>query len=143
MAWYIVLCVIVLTLAYVFFNYFRIRKMSEGTDEMIEMAGIIRSGASTFMKTEYKTIAIVVVVIALVFSLFVEATSGYLSVWRLHEQRCVRTWHGAAQHMQMSAQRTGPAERFRLAKQSRWRFAAAASAVLAYRRLVCSALFWC
>ena len=76
MAWYIVLCVIVLTLAYVFFNYFRIRKMSEGTDEMIEMAGIIRSGASTFMKTEYKTIAIVVVVIALVFSLFVEATSG-------------------------------------------------------------------
>lgn len=76
MAWYIVLCVIVLTLAYVFFNYFRIRKMSEGTGEMIEMAGIIRSGASTFMKTEYKTIAIVVVVIALVFSLFVEATSG-------------------------------------------------------------------
>ena len=76
MAWYIVLCVIVLTLAYVFFNYFRIRKMSEGTDEMIEMAGIIRSGATTFMKTEYKTIAIVVVVIALVFSLFVEATSG-------------------------------------------------------------------
>lgn len=76
MAWYIVLCVIVLTLAYVFFNYFRIRKMSEGTGEMAEMAGIIRSGASTFMKTEYKTIAIVVVVIALVFSLFVEATSG-------------------------------------------------------------------
>lgn len=76
MAWYIVLCVIVLALAYVFFNYFRIRKMSEGTGEMIEMAGIIRSGASTFMKTEYKTIAVVVVVIALVFSLFVEATSG-------------------------------------------------------------------
>lgn len=76
MAWYIVLCVIVLALAYVFFNYFRIRKMSEGTGEMIEMAGIIRSGASTFMKTEYKTIAFVVVAIALVFSLFVEATSG-------------------------------------------------------------------
>lgn len=76
MAWYIVLCVIMLTLAYVFFNYFRIRKMSEGTGEMIEMAGIIRSGASTFMKTEYKTIAFVVVAIALVFSLFVEATSG-------------------------------------------------------------------
>lgn len=76
MAWYIVLCVIVLALAYVFFNYFRIRKMSEGTGEMIEMAGIIRSGASTFMKTEYKTVAVVVVVIALVFSLFVEATSG-------------------------------------------------------------------
>lgn len=76
MAWYIVLCVIMLTLAYVFFNYFRIRKMNEGTNEMAEMAGIIRSGASTFMKTEYKTIAFVVVAIALVFSLFVEATSG-------------------------------------------------------------------
>ena len=73
---YLVLAVIVLTVAYVFYNFFRIRKMEEGTAEMSEMAGIIRSGASTFMKTEYKTIALVVVALALVFSLFVEKTSG-------------------------------------------------------------------
>ncbi len=73
---YIVLCVAVLAIAYVVFNFFKIRAMKEGTDEMVEMAGIIRSGASTFMKTEYKTIAIVVAAVALVFSLFIEATSG-------------------------------------------------------------------
>ena len=74
--WLLVLCVIVLAIAYIFWNYFRIRKMGEGTADMVEMSGIIRSGASTFMKTEYKTIAIVVVILALVFSLFVEKTSG-------------------------------------------------------------------
>ncbi len=74
--YYIVLAVGVLTVCYVFFNFFKIKRMKEGTAEMVEMAGIIRSGASTFMKTEYKTIAIVAVVIAAVFSLFIEKTSG-------------------------------------------------------------------
>ena len=76
MAWTIILCVIVLAIAYIFFNYFRIRRMKEGTREMVEMAGIIRSGASTFLKTEYKTIAVVVILVAAVFTLFVERTSG-------------------------------------------------------------------
>lgn len=75
-SYFIVLGVIVLTVAYILFNFFRIRKMSEGTADMAEMAGIIRSGAATFMKTEYKTIAIVVVIVALVFSLFIEKSSG-------------------------------------------------------------------
>ncbi len=74
----IVLGLIVLALAYVIFNFFRIKKMNEGTKEMVEMAGIIRSGASMFLKTEFKTVAIVVAVIALAFSLFVEATSALL-----------------------------------------------------------------
>ncbi len=72
----IALAVVVFAVCYVFFNFFRIRKMKEGTPEMVEMAGIIRSGAATFMKTEYKTIGIVVVAIAVVFSLFIEKTSG-------------------------------------------------------------------
>ena len=75
-SWIIVLCVVLLAIAYVFYNFFRIRKMEEGTSEMVEMAGIIRSGASTFMKTEYKTIVIVVILVAALFSLFVENTSG-------------------------------------------------------------------
>ena len=75
-AWIVVMIVILLAVAYVFYNYFRIRKMGEGTADMIEMAEIIRSGAATFMKTEYKTISVVVVLVALVFSLFVERTSG-------------------------------------------------------------------
>ena len=73
---YAVLAVIVLAICYVAFNYVRIKKMSEGTAELAEMAGIIRSGASAFMVTEYKTITIVVVALAVLFSLFVEKTSG-------------------------------------------------------------------
>jgi len=71
-----VLSIIAVTLAYVVWNYTRIRKMPEGTADMVEMAAIIRSGANAFMKTEYKTIAIVVVLVALALSLFVEKTSG-------------------------------------------------------------------
>ena len=75
--WYCaILAVVVLTLAYVIFNYLKIRRMKEGTAEMSEMAGIIRDGASTFMKTEYRTVVIVVALLAVVFSLFVEKTSG-------------------------------------------------------------------
>lgn len=74
--WYIVLCIIVLAVCYILFNFLKVKRMKEGTEEMAEMAGIIRSGSVTFLKTEYKTIALVVAIVALVFSLFVEKTSG-------------------------------------------------------------------
>ena len=57
-SWLIVLAVVVVALLYILSCYFRIKKMDEGTDEMVEMSGIIRSGASTFIKTEFKYIAI-------------------------------------------------------------------------------------
>ncbi|MBQ7033091.1 MAG: sodium-translocating pyrophosphatase [Clostridia bacterium] len=72
----IIFAVVVLALAYVLFNFIRIRKMKEGTAEMVEMAGIIRDGASTFLKTEFRAIAIVVLIVAALFSLFIEKTSG-------------------------------------------------------------------
>ncbi len=72
----VLFAVVALALAYVAFNYVRIRKMNEGTEEMVEMAGIIRDGASAFLKTEFRAIAIVVLVVALLFSLFIEKTSG-------------------------------------------------------------------
>ena len=75
-SWLIVLGVVVLALIYVVFNYFRIKKMPEGTPEMIELSGIIRSGAQTFLKTEYKSICIVVAVVAVVFALFVHWSTG-------------------------------------------------------------------
>ncbi|MDD6876881.1 MAG: sodium-translocating pyrophosphatase [Clostridiaceae bacterium] len=76
MSWFIILGVVALAILYIFWNYRRIRNMDEGTPEMAEMSGIIRSGAAAFLKTEYKTISIVVVIVALIFSLFVEKTSG-------------------------------------------------------------------
>ena len=72
----IILVVICAAIAYVGKNYFDIKRMPEGTDEMIEMSGIIRSGANTFMLTEYKTIAAVVALLAIIFSLFIEKTAG-------------------------------------------------------------------
>ena len=75
-SWLIVLGVVFLALIYVAFNYFRIKKMPEGTPEMIELSGIIRSGAQTFLKTEFKSIVIVVAVVAVIFTLCVEKTSG-------------------------------------------------------------------
>lgn len=74
--WYIVLCVIVPAVCYILFNFLKVKRMKEGTEEMAEMAGIIRSGATTFLKTEYKTILWVVAAVALIFTLFVEKTSG-------------------------------------------------------------------
>ena len=66
----------VLTIAYVAWNYFRIKKMGEGTDRMVELSGIIRSGANVFIKKEFTTIGIVVLVVAVLFSLFIEKISG-------------------------------------------------------------------
>ena len=54
MTWCLILSVIVLAIAYVIFNYVHIKGMNEGTDEMKEMAQIIRDGANTFIKTHYK-----------------------------------------------------------------------------------------
>ncbi|MCI6909401.1 MAG: sodium/proton-translocating pyrophosphatase, partial [Clostridiales bacterium] len=76
MSWFIILGVVALAILYIFWNYRRIRNMDEGTPEMAEMSAIIRSGAAAFLKTEYKTISIVVFIVALIFSLFVEKTSG-------------------------------------------------------------------
>ncbi len=71
-----VLLVAVLTICYVFWNYSRIKKMDEGTEDMKDMALIIREGAATFLRTEFRVIAIVVVLLAIVFTLFVETTSA-------------------------------------------------------------------
>ena len=74
--WLLALCVVIVAIAYVFYNYFYIKKLPEGTDDMVEMAGIIRDGASAFIRTEYRSIFIVMVCVALIFSLFIEKTSG-------------------------------------------------------------------
>lgn len=76
MAWFTALCVVALSVTYIIINFHKIRALPAGNSKMVEMAGIIRGGAKTFMKTEYKTITIVVIIVAAVFSLFIEETSG-------------------------------------------------------------------
>ncbi len=76
LVWILMLVIVLAAIAYVAWNYISIKKLNEGTEDMIELAATIRSGANTFMATEYKTVAIVVVILALVLSFFIEATAG-------------------------------------------------------------------
>ena len=71
-----VIAICVVAFLYVAINYLRIKKMSEGTDRMVKMSGIIREGANVFLKKEFITISIVVAVIAILFTLFIEKFSG-------------------------------------------------------------------
>ena len=58
-------------LAYAAFNYFTVKKLDEGTDRMREIASAIRLGANTFINYEYKIIAIVASVVALLLALVI------------------------------------------------------------------------
>ncbi len=58
-------------LAYAAFNFFSVKKLEEGTDRMQEIASAIRVGANAFITYEYKIIAIVAAVVALLLALVI------------------------------------------------------------------------
>ncbi len=68
--------VALIAVCYVALNYIRIKKMPEGTERMVKMSGIIREGSNVFIKKEFTTIAIVIAILAVLFTLFIEKTSG-------------------------------------------------------------------
>jgi K(+)-stimulated pyrophosphate-energized sodium pump len=75
--WLIVMIAIcVLAIVYVVYNYVTIKKMQEGNERMVKMSAIIREGAGVFLKKEFTTIGIVILVIAVLFTLFIEKFSG-------------------------------------------------------------------
>lgn len=76
MFYYIGLGVVFLALAFVLVCFLKLKSLPEGDEEMKEIAGIIRQGAITFMKTEYVAIGITVFVVAILISLFIEKSSG-------------------------------------------------------------------
>ncbi|MEG0829974.1 MAG: sodium-translocating pyrophosphatase [Anaerovoracaceae bacterium] len=57
-----------------------IGKLDDGTDKMKEIAGHIREGAMAFLKREYKTMVIVIVVLFLIIGYFINWTTGLLYV---------------------------------------------------------------
>ena len=57
-------------------NFMSLISHNEGNEEMVEIAKIIRDGAKTFMIAEYKVIVIVVAIIAIALSLFIEKFAG-------------------------------------------------------------------
>ncbi len=72
----IIIGVCFLAMLYVMYNYIKIKHMPEGTDRMVKMSAIIREGANVFIKKEFTTIAVVIAIIALLFTLFIEKFSG-------------------------------------------------------------------
>ena len=73
---FFMLGICVLALLYVVYNYVKIKKMKEGNARMVKMSAIIRKGSEVFLKKEFVTIAIVILIVAALFSLFIEKFSG-------------------------------------------------------------------
>ena len=68
--------VMLCTFAIIVYNFFDLRGHDEGTEQMKELAAIIRSGSKTFLKREYRSIAFAMVALAVSFSLVQEVWSG-------------------------------------------------------------------
>ena len=58
----------VLGLSYAAFNFVHVRRMGEGTERMQEIASAIRVGANAFIRYEYRVLAVVVVIVALLLT---------------------------------------------------------------------------
>lgn len=58
----------VLGLSYAAFNFVHVRRMEEGTERMQEIASAIRVGANAFIRYEYRVLAVVVVIVALLLT---------------------------------------------------------------------------
>ena len=75
----LVIVAALLALGYAAFNFIGIKKMDEGTDRMSEIAAAIRIGANAFITYEYKIIAVVVVIVAVVFGVIFSIQYGNFS----------------------------------------------------------------
>jgi len=66
-----VILIALAALAYAAFNFSFVKKMEEGTDQMAEIAATIRLGADAFIRYEYRIIAKIAVVVAVVLTIIV------------------------------------------------------------------------
>ena len=73
---FVIIGICLIALLFVVYNYIKIYHMEEGTERMVKMSGIIREGANVFIRKEFTTIAIVIAVLAILFTLFIEKYSG-------------------------------------------------------------------
>ncbi len=62
---------VILAVSYAIFNYFTVKKMDEGTARMQEIAGAIRIGANAFISYEYKIVAIIGSVVAVILAILI------------------------------------------------------------------------
>ena len=65
----LVICAAVLALSFAAFNFLKVKKMPEGTEQMSEIASAIRVGANAFINYEYKVLYTVVAVVAVIMAI--------------------------------------------------------------------------
>lgn len=85
---------VLITFAFAAYNYYSVKRLSAGTDEMKQIAGAIQEGASAFLNHENKIVAIAAIVIAVVLGVVIDwyvgvtfllgtlmsATAGYIGM---------------------------------------------------------------
>ena len=67
----LVIIAALLALAYAAINFYSVKKLEEGTDRMKEIAKEIRLGANTFINYEYKVVALIGAIIAVVLAIVI------------------------------------------------------------------------
>ena len=72
----VVFSIAALGTAYAAFNYFKVKVLDEGTQEMSEIAGAIREGANAFLAKEYHVLLIAVVIVAILMGAFIQLSSA-------------------------------------------------------------------
>ncbi|MBR5419474.1 sodium-translocating pyrophosphatase [Candidatus Saccharibacteria bacterium] len=106
--WYLaVICISALAIGFIAINFFRLRAMPEGDKDMVELAGIIRQGARTFMREEYKRIIPAVIIVAALVTFFIEKTCGITFVLgaTMSSLACIIGMRGATYANVRTAQR--------------------------------------
>ncbi len=67
---------VILALSFAAFNFFKVKKMDEGTEKMKEIASAIRVGANAFIRYEYRVLAIVVACVAVFLGVVLQWYAG-------------------------------------------------------------------
>ena len=75
----LVIVAALLAIGYAAFNFIGVKKIDEGSEKMSEIAAAIRIGANAFIVYEYKIIAVVVAIIAVVFCAIFSVQYGMFS----------------------------------------------------------------
>ena len=90
----LVILAALLAIAYAAINFYSVKKLEEGTERMTEIAQAIRLGANTFINYEYKIVALIGAIIAVVLAIVISwqgacsfvigavmsATAGYVGM---------------------------------------------------------------
>jgi K(+)-stimulated pyrophosphate-energized sodium pump len=81
--WFILVALIAGVVAILLAAYFAriVLKKDSGNERMIEVSGYIEEGAKTFIKVQYKVLAVFVIALALIIMFFIQSPKGSIVNW--------------------------------------------------------------